>query len=154
MRMLMAALSCLIWFRAEAQPPPVPGSPTSGTTATKEDPWFTKKAKKRDKSIRDLTGTVYGPDNKRLNGALVRLSDTQTGESIDFITLKEGAYRFEDTKRDHIYKIYAEYKGVKSDTRSLTPFDERDEPNLNLNLVPPKPSAKAAPAKTPTTKKP
>ena len=89
MRLIAALLLAGAPFVVVAQPPPVPGSPTSGTAAKKEDPWFTKKGKKPDNSIRNLTGTVYDSKNNRVAGAVVRLTDTESGEGQEAVTLKE-----------------------------------------------------------------
>lgn len=145
MRPIAALLLVVAASVAAAQPPPVPGSPTSGTAAKKEDPWFTKKGKKPDNSIRNLTGTVYDSKNNRVAGAVVRLTDTESGEGQEAVTLKDGSYRFDETKRETTYKVTAQYNGLQTTPRSLTPYDTRNEPNLNLMLE--------APKKTPPAKK-
>jgi hypothetical protein len=147
MRMIVAVFLAVAANFVAAQPPPVPGSPVAGTTGTKEDPWFKKKAKKPDKSIRDLTGTVYDSKNNRIAGAVVRLTDTETGEGQEMTTAKDGSYRFEDTKRETTYKVTAQFNSLQATPRSLTPYDTRNEPNLNLTLEAPKPAPKAAPPK-------
>lgn len=145
MRPIAALLLVVAAAVVAAQPPPVPGSPTSGTAAKKEDAWFKKKGKKPDNSIRNLTGTVYDSKNNRVSGAVVRLTDTETGNGQEVVTGKDGLYRFDDTKREVTYKVTAKYNSLQATPRSLTPFDTRDEPNLNLTLEAPKSTPKPAP---------
>jgi hypothetical protein len=75
---------------------------------------------------------------------VVRLTDTETGNGQEVVTGKDGLYRFEDTKREVTYKLTAQYNSLQATPRSLTPFDTRDEPNLNLTLEAPKPASKTA----------
>jgi len=129
-----------------AQPPATPDA-SAGTAGRKSDALFTKKDKNKDRSIRDLVGLVLNPDRQPVPGALVRLRETNTGTSREMVTDAKGMYRFSGLKRDLIFQVSAEFKGRKTNMRSLTPFDERDEPNLDLTLAPAQPAPKNAPAK-------
>lgn len=97
---------------------------------------FKKTPKGRDTSQRTLIGVVLLPDNTHVQGAVVRISNQRTGETRAFITQADGKYRFDSLEREVIYTLYAEHKSVKSRTRSLTPFDSRDDPVINLIIEP------------------
>jgi len=129
-----------------AQPPSVPDTP-AGSVGKQVDPWFKKKEKPKNTTIRDLSGAVLTPDRQPVAGALVRLRDTSTGNTRDMIADAKGVYKFTGLKRDLIYQVSAEYKGSKSNTRSLTPFDERDEPILDLTMAPAQAASKNPPPK-------
>ena len=149
---LPIAASVLLGQTAPSSPPPLP--PQQPT------PYFKKPPKAKDVSHRILVGTVRLPDTKEAQGAVVRLSNQRTGETKAFITQADGKFRFEGLDRETIFYVLAEYKGMKSRTRSLTPFDSRDDPIIDLALVsapPPggelKPDDKIAPDKEKEKKK-
>jgi hypothetical protein len=97
---------------------------------------FKKNPKDRDGKLRTLVGVVTLPDNAHVQGAVVRISNQRTGEVRAFITQADGKYRFEGLEREINFAVYAELKGAKSRTRSLTPFDSRDDPIINLTIEP------------------
>lgn len=150
MKRMVAVLTFSAFWMAGAQPPPVPGSPASGTTATNDTPWFTKKDKSKptESGYRDVTGTVFNQKQQPVAGARVTITDTESGESQEVTTGKSGIYRFYSTKGDRSFKLTATFKGRVSNPRSLTPFDTRNTPNIDLTLSANAPASKEA-AKAP-----
>jgi protocatechuate 3,4-dioxygenase beta subunit len=92
------------------------------------------KKNKEDTSVRSLQGTVFDADDKPVNGAVVQLKDMRTLQVRSFITQQEGSYRFSGLKTDTDYQVKADYSGMSSETRTLSVFDNRRTPVVNLRL--------------------
>ena len=107
---------------------------------TPHPPLFKKPPKGKDTTHRTLVGVVRLPDSAVAQGAVVHLSNQRTGETRAFIAQSDGKYRFDGLERENVFTLFAEYKGLKSRTRSLTPFDSRDDPVIDLALEPPDPA--------------
>jgi len=131
-----SAFAASVLFGQGGSPISPPGMPNQQPT-----PYFKKPPKAKDTSHRILIGTVRTPDNKEAQGAIVHLSNQRTGEGRAFTTQSDGKFRFEGLDRETIFYVIAEYKGMKSRTRSLTPFDSRDDPIIDLTLEPVPPAS-------------
>ncbi len=84
---------------------------------------------------RTLTGLVLekGSDAPIPN-AVVYLKNTKTLTVKSFFAQKDGSYRFPELSLTVDYEIYADKSGKKSDTKTLSQFDDRASPNLNLHI--------------------
>ena len=49
-----------------------------------------------------------------------------------FFAQKDGTYRFPQLERNVDYEVYAQKDGKKSGTKTISQFDDRDKPNINL----------------------
>ena len=94
----------------------------------------TKKEKKLAATERIVQGTVTDADGKTLEGAVVQLKDNRTLEVRSFIAQKEGSYHFSGLKIDNDYQLEARYNGMTSGWKTLSIFDTRKEPVINLKL--------------------
>lgn len=105
----------------------------------------TKKEKRQAATERIVQGTVYDAEDKAVNGAVVQLKDERTMAVRSFITQKDGAYHFSGLKVDNDYQLKAEFNGVGSGWKTLSVFDTRKEPIINLKMDKPdkKPDSKA-----------
>ena len=130
MRIFVAILLAAGWCAGQTSPSTQPQAPAPNP------PFFKKSAKPKDTSHRILTGVVHLPDNSPAQGAVVRLHSQRNDETLAYITQADGKYRFEGLERETVFTLFAEYKGMKSRTRSLTPFDARDDPVIDLALEP------------------
>jgi hypothetical protein len=92
------------------------------------------KRTKEDTSTRTLQGTVFDPQDRPVNGAVVQLKDMRTLQVRSFITQDQGAYHFSGLKVDTDYQVKATYSGMSSDAKNLSVFDNRRTPVLNLKL--------------------
>jgi hypothetical protein len=99
-----------------------------------------KKTKPRDRTHRDLIGVVTLPDETPANGAVVQLKNMRTLQVRSFITQKDGKYMFQALPSTVDYEVRAVYKNLASPTRSLSIFDTRLDPVINLRLEPKKPA--------------
>lgn len=83
---------------------------------------------------RTLTGVVLGKEDAPLAQAVVYLKDTKTSGVKSFIAQDDGTYRFAGLSPYINYDVYAEYKGKKSGTKTLSTFDSRSNPKIVLRI--------------------
>ena len=92
---------------------------------------FDKKDKQQG---RLLSGKVLDPQDNPISGAVVYLTNTRTHEVKTYIIGQEGTYRFPGlTNVD--YEVYAQFNNHKSDTRSVSQFDDRSQVYIDLKIV-------------------
>lgn len=116
---LLVALSC----SAQVQIPMGGSSPSSdnGRKTTR----FT---------TRVLTGTVLDKSDKPIATAVVYLKNMKTLAMKTYISQNDGTYRFPELSLNVDYEVYAQKDGKKSNTKTLSQFDDREKPNLNLQI--------------------
>jgi Carboxypeptidase regulatory-like domain len=91
----------------------------------------------RDKSGdagRLLTGRVVDRDDQPLPSSVVYLSNTRTRGLKTFIVGQDGVYRFPALSPSIDYEVYAQYKDHKSDTKTVSQFDNRSTVNIDLRI--------------------
>jgi len=92
-------------------------------------------AKEKDSgSGRLLTGQVTDKQDQPLSGSVVYLSNTRTRSVKSFIVGTDGVYRFPALSPNVDYEVYAQYKGRKSDTKTVSQFDTRSTVTINLRI--------------------
>jgi Carboxypeptidase regulatory-like domain len=90
---------------------------------------------KKEKSFgRLLYGKVLDSDDNPLPDAVVYVTNTRSRAIRTYIVGKDGGYRFPALTTAVDYEVYAQYKGRKSDTKSLSQFDDRSEVYLVLKI--------------------
>jgi uncharacterized protein YxeA len=117
---LMVALSC----GAHAQLT----IPMGGSSPSDESP------KAPRSTTRTLTGLVLDKSDKPVPNAVVYLKNTKTLAMKTYITQADGSYRFPELSRNVDYEVYTEKDGKKSKVKTLSQFDDRPKPNLNLQI--------------------
>ena len=90
--------------------------------------------KKTKPTSKMLTGTVWDKSDKPIPGAVVYLKNMKTLAVKSFFAEKDGAYRFPQLALNTDYEVYAEFNGKKSDTKSISQFDDRFNPTINLRI--------------------
>jgi hypothetical protein len=85
---------------------------------------------------RTLTGMVLDKSDKPIGDAIVYLKNTKTLAIKTYISQNDGTYRFPELSLNNDYEIYAQKKGEKSKTKTLSQFDDREKPNINLQIDP------------------
>ncbi len=93
-----------------------------------------KKDKRQAATERIVQGSVYDSNDKFVNGAVVQLKDLRSLQVRSFITQENGAYHFSGLKVDNDYQLKADFKGYTSGWKTLSVFDTRKEPVVNLKL--------------------
>lgn len=90
---------------------------------------------KKDKTTgRLLFGKVLDPHDNPLPDAVVYLTNTRTRAVRTYIVGPDGTYRFPALSTAIDYEVYAQYKGRKSDTKSVSQFDDRSQVYLDLKV--------------------
>ena len=90
--------------------------------------------KDENANIRSVQGVVSSAQGEALNGAVVQLKNTKTLQIRSFITRDNGAYYFHGLNTDVDYEIRADFDGASSKARTLSSFDTRTQPVVNLKL--------------------
>ena len=85
-------------------------------------------------SVRIVQGIVLGSDDQQQANAVVYLENQKSQEVRTYITEADGHYRFGQLSSDADYQLWAEYKGRKSKTRTISSFDSKKEFNFNLKI--------------------
>jgi len=81
-----------------------------------------------------LNGTVTDKADQPIPGAVVYLKNMKTLAVKSFFAEKDGSYRFPQLALNTDYEIYAEKDGKKSDTKTISQFDDRYSPTVNLRI--------------------
>jgi carboxypeptidase family protein len=90
---------------------------------------------KKDKPVgRLLFGKVLDPQDNPLPDAVVYVTNTRTRAVKTYIVGPDGGYRFPALSTAVDYEVYAQYKGHKSDTKSVSQFDDRSQVYLSLKV--------------------
>lgn len=90
---------------------------------------------KKDKPVgRLLLGKVLDSGDNPLKDAVVYVTNTRTRAVKSYIVGPDGTYRFPALSTVVDYEVYAQYNGHKSDTKSVSQFDERSQVYLDLKV--------------------
>jgi hypothetical protein len=85
-------------------------------------------------SGRLLTGRVLDRQDNPLPDAVVYLSDARTRAVKTYIVGQNGAYEFPALSPNVDYEVYAQYRGRKSDTKTVSQFDDRKQVSIILRV--------------------
>jgi len=90
---------------------------------------------KKDKAVgRLLFGKVLDHQDNPLPNAVVYLTNTRTRAVKTYIVGEDGTYRFPSLLNAVDYEVYAQYKGHKSDPKSVSQFDDRSQVYIDLRV--------------------
>jgi len=90
---------------------------------------------KKEKAVgRLLYGKVLDPQDNPLPDAVVYVTNTRSRAVKTYIVGPDGTYRFPALSSGVDYEVYAQYKGKKSDTKSVSQFDDRSQVYLDLKV--------------------
>jgi Carboxypeptidase regulatory-like domain len=89
--------------------------------------------KKTDNS-RTLSGRVSDRQDNPLPNAVVYLTNSRSRAVKTYIVGQDGVYRFPSLAPNIDYEVYAQYNGHKSDTKTVSQFDNRQQLNINLKI--------------------
>jgi hypothetical protein len=92
-------------------------------------------ADKKDKQQgRLLSGKVLDQQDNPVVGAIVYLSNMRTHAVKTYIVSQDGSYRFPGLSNLD-YEVYAQFNNRKSDTRSVSQFDDRSQVYIDLKIT-------------------
>lgn len=83
---------------------------------------------------RTLMGRVFNRQDEPVEKAVVYLKNTKTLTVKTYITDPDGTYRFPALSPNVDYEVYAEHNGARSDTKTLSAFDNRKLANITLRI--------------------
>ena len=90
---------------------------------------------KKEKAVgRLVLGKVLDQQDNPLPDAVVYLTNTRTRAIKTYIVGPDGTYRFPALSNAIDYEIYAQFKGHKSDSKSVSQFDDRSQVYLDLRI--------------------
>jgi hypothetical protein len=93
-----------------------------------------QKSKSEDDKFRIVQGAVTDAQDQTVAGAVVQLKNSKTLQVRSFITTDDGSYQFHGLDPNVDYTLKAEHKGASSAVRTLSAFDSRKKPVLNLKI--------------------
>ena len=92
-------------------------------------------ADKKDKNQgRLLFGKVLDPQDAPVVNAVVYLTNTRTHAVKTYIVGQDGTYRFPGLSATVDYEVYAQHNNHKSDTKSVSQFDDRSQVYIDLKI--------------------
>jgi hypothetical protein len=100
-----------------------------GQSASNDD-----SGKKARINQRVLTGVVMDKNDQPIPNAVVYLKNEKTLNVRTFFAQKDGTYRFPQLERNVDYEVYAESDGKRSDTKTVSQFDDRNAPRVDLRI--------------------
>lgn len=81
-----------------------------------------------------LTGKVLDKHDSPVPNAVVYITNTRTRTIKTYIVGPDGTYRFPALSPDIDYEVYAQYNGHKSDTKTVSQFDNRSQIKIDLRV--------------------
>ena len=89
--------------------------------------------KKEKQQGRLLFGKVLDQRDNPVMNAVVYLTNTRTHAVKTYIVGQDGTYRFPGLSTVD-YEVYAQFDGRKSDTKSVSQFDDRSQVYIDLKI--------------------
>ena len=83
---------------------------------------------------RTVTGHVFSRQDQPIEKAIVYLKNTKTLAVKTYISDADGSYRFPALSPNVDYELYAEFNGARSDTKTVSAFDNRKQVNITLRI--------------------
>jgi hypothetical protein len=91
-------------------------------------------AEQRGPAQRIVSGKVVDKSDAPLKGSVVYLKDDKTLAVKSFIADDGGTFRFGQLSQSTDYELWAEFNGKKSNTRTISSFDNKNEFVMNLKI--------------------
>jgi hypothetical protein len=85
-------------------------------------------------NTRLLTGKVLDRNDNPLPNAVVYLTNARNRAVKTYIVGQDGSYRFPALQPGIDYEVYGQYNGHKSDTKTVSQFDDRQQVNITLRI--------------------
>jgi Carboxypeptidase regulatory-like domain len=91
-------------------------------------------AQQRGPVQRVVQGRVMDKSEALLQGAVVYLKDGHSLAVKSFISNDQGAYRFGQLSQNTDYEIWAEHDGKKSQVKTISSFDSKNQIFIDLKI--------------------
>lgn len=92
------------------------------------------KRSKDDATTRSVQGRVIDASGQPVDGAAVLLKDAKSLQIRSFKTGPDGTYHFAGLSPNVEYELKAEYQGASSDRKTLSVFNSKKAPTIDLKL--------------------
>lgn len=92
------------------------------------------KPDKKTLNERPVNGVVTDAEGNPVKGAVVQLKDTKTQKVRSLVTKEKGEYQFTGLSKDVDYQLSASFNDHSSAPHTLSTFDSRSRPTVNLQL--------------------
>ena len=89
---------------------------------------------KNKDQLRTLNGNVRNKGDQILPGAIVYLKNMKTLSVKSYIADDKGEFHFHALSPNVDYEVYAEYKGARSQTKTMSSFDSRPVMSMDLRI--------------------
>lgn len=83
---------------------------------------------------RELKGIIRDENDNPVGGAIVTVKNVKTKVSRSFVTKDDGRYTFDQLIKADDYEVSAKFQGRVTPTKTLSTFDPREKPTLNLKF--------------------
>ena len=110
------------------------GPPAFVMSKAPKDGTPSKDDKKRLATERPVSGFVTDAEGKPVEGAIVQLKNTRTLQVRSFITREKGDFYFAGLSKDVDYELLAKSNGHASTAKTLSSFDTKPAPVVNLQI--------------------
>lgn len=91
-------------------------------------------ARDREPQTKSVTGQVTDSAGQPLPDAIVYLKNTKTLAVKTFIAQKDGSYQFHGLLPNVDYDLYAEFNGLRSDSKTISQFDSKTNLTIHLKI--------------------
>ena len=91
-------------------------------------------AREREPQSKSVTGLVTDGAGRPVPDAIVYLKNTKTLTVKTFIAQQDGTYQFHGLSPNVDYDLYAEHNGARSDSRTISQFDSRNNLTIHLKI--------------------
>jgi Carboxypeptidase regulatory-like domain len=81
-----------------------------------------------------LSGKVLDQQDNPVKDAVVYLTNTRDHAVKTYIVGQDGTYRFPGLSAAADYEVYAQHNNRKSDTKSVSQFDDRSQVYIDLRI--------------------
>lgn len=81
-----------------------------------------------------LSGKVLDRNDAPIPNAVVYLTNTRNHAVKTYIVGPEGTYRFPSLQPGIDYEVYSQYNAHKSDTKTVSQFDDRTQVYIDLKI--------------------
>ncbi len=96
--------------------------------------WAAQAEQRGEGQLRSVSGKVVGNQDQPLAKAVVHLKNTRTLVIKTYITEADGSYRFSALSPNVDYELFADRDGARSDTKTVSAFDNRKDLTLTLRI--------------------
>ncbi len=87
-----------------------------------------------ESTARTVEGRVTNAENQPVANAVVQLKNTKTLQIRSFITQQDGNYHFAGLQTDVEYQLKADHDGASTSWKTLSVFNSKKTPVINLKL--------------------